>query len=77
MPVALLIGGSLLLGFVLMWPVGWLFATMSWPMFHAWGLAHGSWIVAWPVLSVLSFLALYAIGAMASRRSPSGPGDAP
>ena len=57
-----------MLGFVLMWPIGWLFGAMSWPVFHGWGLAHGAWIIAWPVLTLFSFLVLYLLGRAAKRR---------
>jgi hypothetical protein len=41
------------IGFVLMFPLGMLFDDM--PLFHTWGLAHGSFILAWPVLTLLTF----------------------
>jgi hypothetical protein len=43
-------------GFLLMWPLAWLFGVMGWPLFHGWGLAHGSFVIAWPLLSGLVFL---------------------
>lgn len=49
------------MGFVLLWPLGALFGYMNWPMFHGWGLAHGSVAVAWPLLSLASYIALWAI----------------
>lgn len=48
-------GIAIVLGFFLMIPLGWLFNTMEWPLFHSWGLAHGSFIFAWPLLTLLSF----------------------
>jgi uncharacterized membrane protein len=52
---------SLVIGFVLMWPVGWLFGQMGWPMFHGWGLAHGAFAIAWPVLSLLALAVLLVL----------------
>lgn len=47
--------GSIVLGFFLMLPLGLLFDRMNWPLFHTWGLAHGSFIIAWPILACFSF----------------------
>ena len=52
---------SFVLGFALMWPLGWIFDVMHWPIFHSWGLVHGSFIVAWPALTGISFLCIYTI----------------
>lgn len=52
---------SLVIGFFLMWPVGWLFGQMGWPMFHGWGLAHGAFVIAWPTLSLLTLVVLLAL----------------
>jgi hypothetical protein len=41
-------------GFLLMLPLAWIFDVMRWPVFHSWGLAHGSFIVASPALALLS-----------------------
>ena len=46
---------SIVTGFFLMWPLGMLFDAMNWPLFNGWGLAHGSFILAWPMLAVASF----------------------
>ena len=45
-------------GFLLMWPLGYAYATLSWPTFHSWGLMHGTFVAAWPALSILAFLSL-------------------
>jgi predicted outer membrane lipoprotein len=45
-------------GFLLMWPLGYAYATLSLPTFHSWGLMHGTFIAAWPTLSILTYLAL-------------------
>jgi len=42
-------------GFLLMFPLGMLFDSMNWPLFHSWGLAHGSFILAWPLLTLVCF----------------------
>jgi len=52
---------SLVIGFLLMWPVGWLFGQMGWPVFHGWGLSHGALVIAWPALSLLTLAALLAL----------------
>jgi hypothetical protein len=45
-------------GFLLMWPLGDAYAALGWPTFHPWGLMHGTFVAAWPTLSILAFLAL-------------------
>jgi Na+-driven multidrug efflux pump len=47
-------------GILLMWPLGWLFGAMGWPMFHAWGLVHGSWVLAFPLMILLAYLLIWA-----------------
>jgi len=54
----MLVAASVVAGFALMWPLGWVFGLMNWPMFHSWGLVHGSFVIAWPMLSVLSYMVL-------------------
>jgi len=39
-------------------PVGGLFEAMQWPLFHLWGLAHGSFILISGPVFVLTFVAL-------------------
>ena len=51
-------GVAIVAGFCLMWPLGYLYAAVNWPTFHSWGLMHGTFVAAWPVLSILAFLAL-------------------
>lgn len=53
--------GSIVLGFFLMMPLGLLFDAMNWPLFHTWGLAHGSFVIAWPVLALVSFGLLHVL----------------
>jgi hypothetical protein len=53
-----LIAGSIVLGLLLMVPLGMLFDAMDWPLFHTWGLAHGSFVIAWPMLACISFFLL-------------------
>jgi hypothetical protein len=45
-------------GFLLMWPLGYAYAALGWPTFHLWGLMHGTFVAAWPTLSILAFVAL-------------------
>jgi hypothetical protein len=49
---------AVIAGFLLMWPLGYAWAALSWPTFHSWGLMHGTFVAAWPTLSILTFLAL-------------------
>jgi hypothetical protein len=62
---------SIVAGFLLMWPLGALFGRMNWPVFHLWGLAHGSFVLAWPLLSALCFvfLALFVRPARPQKRT--------
>ena len=50
------------IGFALMFPLGMLFDDMKWPLFHSWGLAHGSFILAWPALTLLAWLVDHFFG---------------
>lgn len=52
---------SVPLGFVLMVPLSALFDAMNWPLFQSWGLIHGSFLMAWPMLTVLAFCALLCV----------------
>ena len=45
-------------GFFLMWPLGYTWTALSLPTFHLWGLMHGTFVAAWPTLSILTFLGL-------------------
>jgi hypothetical protein len=49
---------SVVAGFFLMWPLGYLYGVLGWPTFHLWGLMHGGFFSAWPTLSIVTFLAL-------------------
>jgi hypothetical protein len=49
-------GGYAVAGFLLMLPLGMVFDDMKWPLFHGWGLAHGSFILAWLLLTLMCFL---------------------
>jgi hypothetical protein len=49
---------AVIAGFLLMWPLGHAWAALSWPTFHLWGLMHGTFVAAWPALSILAFLTL-------------------
>jgi hypothetical protein len=54
---------SIIAGFILMWPLGYLYGVLNWPTFHSWGLLHGGFFSAWPSLSILTFLALGYVAA--------------
>jgi hypothetical protein len=49
---------AIVAGFLLMWPLGYAWTALSFPTFHLWGLMHGTFVAAWPTLSILTFLAL-------------------
>src|SRR5262249_47932667 len=49
---------AIVAGFLLMWPLGYVWTALSWPTFHLWGLMHGTFVAAWATLSILVFLAL-------------------
>src|ERR1700741_2919478 len=49
---------AIVAGFLLMWPLGHAYVALSLPTFHLWGLMHGTFVAAWPTLSILVFLAL-------------------
>ena len=49
---------AIVAGFLLMWPFGYAWTALSLPTFHLWGLVHGTFVAAWPALSVIAFLAL-------------------
>jgi hypothetical protein len=44
-----------------MFPLGCLFDAMNWPIFHGWGLMHGSFIVAWPLLAIFTWFVIEAM----------------
>lgn len=48
-------------GFLLLFPLGGLFDTMGWSVFHTWGLVHGSFLIAWPMLSLFVFAVVLRI----------------
>src|SRR5947208_6135199 len=49
---------SAVFGFLLLIPVGALYGFVGLPVYHAWGLAHGSFTTALPALIEVSFLCL-------------------
>ena len=55
-PIAAL---SVVGGVILLWPLGVIFSALGWPYFHTWGLMHGSFVAAWPVMSMLLFAAIW------------------
>jgi hypothetical protein len=59
---------SICLGFALMFPLGWLFGKMNWPVFHSWGLVHGAFMIAWPLLTVFSWWLIWAIFSKGARK---------
>jgi len=46
---------SIILGFALMFPLGWVYGVRNWPVFHSWGLVHGAFMIAWPLLTLVSW----------------------
>jgi len=61
----LLVFGSILLALLLtiagIWATASLFDAMNWPLFHTWGLAHGSILFIFPVYFILSLLGMYLV----------------
>ena len=53
-PIAL----ASVLGFFLVYPLGWLFDAMGWPIFNSWALLHGMAPGAWVLLSGASYVGL-------------------
>jgi hypothetical protein len=51
-----------IVGSLLLWPLAVLFDRMNWPVFHSWGLIHGSVLLAWPCLFLLSLITIATIG---------------
>ena len=49
---------AVVLGVLLLLPLGWLFGTMHWPMYHNWGLMHGAFFSAIPTLAIASYCLL-------------------
>ena len=49
---------ALLIGIGGIYPLGKLFDAMEWPIFHTWGLGHGSFVIAIPVLVWLAYVGL-------------------
>ena len=49
---------AIVAGYFLMWPLGFAYVALSLPTFHLWGLMHGTFVAAWPTLSILAFLTL-------------------
>jgi hypothetical protein len=70
MRVVLICLASIVLGFFLMFPLGKLFDAMDWPLFHTWGLAHGSFVLAWPLLAFGSAGVLFGTGLARKKSRP-------
>ena len=58
MPTLIRIVIAIVAGFLLMWPLGYAYVALSLPTFHLWGLMHGTFVAAWPTLSIAVFLAM-------------------
>lgn len=61
---------SIVFGFFLMFPLAMLFDRMQWPVFDSGELAHITFLVAWPMLTLLSFGALYALNRILPKSKP-------
>lgn len=53
---------AIVAGFFLMAPVAFVFDRMHWPIFNAWELAHGYFLLAWPALALVSFPLVALLG---------------
>ena len=45
----------LVVGFFLMIPLIWISEAMNWGIFSGWAVWHGTFLLAWPPLSLLSY----------------------
>lgn len=70
---------SLIFGIVGLFPLGAYFNQNGWPVFHTWGLAHGSFIIAVPVLGFPVFVLLGWLLGLSFRMQPNSSfkGDVP
>jgi hypothetical protein len=64
---------SIVVGLFLMVPLAMLFDAMNWPLFHSWGLAHGSFVIAWPLLALACFVMI--LGIRRATRKPRESSD--
>ena len=48
--------GDVLLGFIALFPLIIISNAMEWMLFTGWGMSHGGFIIAWPVLSLVAYL---------------------
>jgi hypothetical protein len=53
---------SVVAGFFLMVPLASLFDWMRWPHFNAWSLAHGAFVLAWPLMTCMAFPIVAYVG---------------
>ena len=49
---------ALVAGFVLMYPLAAIFDHMNWPLFNGWAIGHGTFVIAWPVLTLVVYCGL-------------------
>ena len=73
--VALSIVLACLLGVPLLWPLGWLFDAMKWPIFNSFALDHGMAPGAWVLVSGFSYVGLRL--ALGRRKTGEGPRASP
>lgn len=55
------IGLSAIPALLALFPVATLFDRMNWPVFDSWGLAHGSFLVAVPVMACPIYVVLGSV----------------
>jgi len=60
---------AIVLGFFLMEPLAHFFDKMDWPLFQSGELAHATFIIAWPLLALLSFGLMKAVMLLWSKSS--------
>ena len=75
-PVRLTAGCVLapVVGLLLLFPIAALFDSMNWPMFHSWGMAHGAFIFAWPLTTLIAFVLTVAALKAVDKSTGSGSG---
>ena len=61
-------------GLLLLFPIAVFFDSMNWPMFHSWGMAHGAFIFAWPITTLMSLAVTLAALKAVDKSNRSGSG---
>jgi|GEM_PF-4104588 len=52
---------SVILGFILMFPLASFFDGKNWPVFNSWAMLHATVLIAWPLLALAVLVVTQAI----------------